>query len=80
MTAATSDMASAIRSRIAETHAVFGQIDRCCHQIIDRGESCLALNVIIDNAEVLQVRISIPQSAVESDESEETIRILDEMR
>ena len=62
-----------------ESHAVFGQIDRCCHQIVDGSEPRFALNVVIDNAEIFQMRISIPQGAVESDEREETLRILDEM-
>ena len=46
-------------------HTVIGKIDGCGYKVIDGSESSFAQNIVIDNSEVLQVRIAIAKRAVD---------------
>src|ERR1700744_4494996 len=52
----------------SERHAVFRQVDRCRYKIVDGGEPRFALYIVVDNAEILQMRITIAQCAIDDDE------------
>src|SRR5246127_5262177 len=47
----------------SESHAVFGHVDGSGDQIVDRGEAGFAQNIVIDDSEILQVRVPIAQRA-----------------
>src|SRR5437762_6289353 len=63
-----------------ERHSVSGQVDRSCHKIIDGSKPRLAENFVVDDAEVFKVSVSVPDSAVESDQGEQPFHVLIDVR
>ena len=61
-------------------HAVLGQIDGSRHEIVDGGKPRFALNVVIDNTEILEMRVAVAQRAVDNDEGEEPLQVFAHMR
>jgi hypothetical protein len=50
------------------------------HQVVHRGKAHLTKWVIVDEPEILQVRISIAQRAIEDDQDKEPFQVLMQMR
>ena len=63
-----------------EGQAVLGQIHGGGHEIVDRRKPCFALNVVIDDPEILQMRVAIAQRAVQRNQGEELLHVLVDMR
>src|ERR1035438_526462 len=62
-----------------EGQAVLGKVHRRCHEVVDRREPCFALHVVIDDPEILEMRVSIAKRAVKRDQEEELLHFLVDM-
>ena len=47
-----------------QRQAVFAQIQRCRHEIVDGGKSCFSQNVVIDDPKIFQMRVAVAKRAV----------------
>ena len=59
--------------------AVFGEVHGCRHEIVDGREPCFALNIVIDDPKILQMRVAIAKRAVKRNQDEELFHILVDM-
>lgn len=64
------------RSVEGKSQTVGGQVDGCGYQIVNGREASLAVNIVIDNAKVFQMRVAVAERAVQCDEGEQSLHVL----
>src|SRR5579863_1003386 len=58
-----------------QRHTVLGQVGSGGYKIVDGSQSRFAQNIVIDDPEILQVRIAIAERAVKCDQCKELFQI-----